>query len=192
VPKAVFEKLVAPVLVAQKARTLADGGRVMTLSDGPERKALLAGLSGAKGVQRLAAPRLVAYPLQTATISIGNTTEYIKDWKLVQAFPVGAVATPVIGTARDGVWLESFATLIDKNTFGLAIDLSINELAKPIGRMTVQLPNGEKVQIALPEVTVRHVRTELALAGGDTAFLVLGEHKGLRCLVTGQVAAPGK
>ncbi|MEO6596985.1 MAG: hypothetical protein ABIP94_19740, partial [Planctomycetota bacterium] len=81
--------------------------------------------------ERMEAPRVLVQPLQVATIASVDQTSYIQDFTLERSANA-LIANPVIGVTWDGVQNEVQAILLPDGTIGVACDVHVQELQKPM------------------------------------------------------------
>jgi hypothetical protein len=126
--------------------------------------------SRAGHAKAISAPRIMAAPGQTATVTVGEDVAYVEDFEIeISMGPV--VANPVIGTVFDGLHLECTSTLAPGGVSVLA-KLSLSDVLRPIPEFETTVPNWEaKVRIQLPEVNIRRVERRLFLTPGRATLL---------------------
>ncbi|MCY3001362.1 MAG: hypothetical protein NTV21_06120 [Planctomycetota bacterium] len=138
---------------------------------------LLEALKATPKVEFLSAPRVMALPLQRASISVLDQVRYIGDWRVETVEP-GAqeVLVPSIEELETGLALDVRAVPLPGEKFALTLEAQDARLARPLVSLTQKLKTkqGEvPVTLALPEVDIQRVQTELLLQDGSTAVLVV-------------------
>lgn len=148
--------------------------------------ALLEALQQTPKVEFVSAPRVTVLPLQRASISVLEQTKFVKDWRVETVEP-GAqeVLVAEIAELDTGLALDVRAVPLPDGKIALSIEAQEAQLARPLVPFTKKLKTrkGEtEVALALPEVDVRRVQSELLLQDGSTALLVLEDPSGSKDL----------
>lgn len=139
--------------------------------------ALMKSLQESPKVEFMSAPRVMAFPLQRASISVLDTVRYVGDWRVETVEP-GAqeVLVPEIEELETGLALDVRAVPLPGEKLALTLEAQDARLARPLAPLTQKLKTkkGEaEVTLALPEVSVQRIQTELLLQDGSTAVLVV-------------------
>jgi hypothetical protein len=138
---------------------------------------LLEALKQTPKVEFMSAPRVVVLPLQRASISVLDQVRYVGDWRVETVEP-GAqeVLVPEIEELETGLALDVRAVPLPGEKLALTLEAQEARLARPLVPFTEKLKTkkGEvEVAIALPDVAIQRVQTELLLQDGSTAVLVV-------------------
>lgn len=125
-------------------------------------------------VEVVTAPKIVARPLQKATVSILNQVAYVSDYELVIVEPGKVeIADPVIDVIQEGVVFEVRAVPLSPGIYGVEVDLSQTTLLRPMRTYKSVIGAGRhEVTYTLPEVVKRGIHTQLTLADGASALFV--------------------
>ncbi|MBL8731091.1 MAG: hypothetical protein JNN13_01840 [Planctomycetes bacterium] len=159
--------------------------------DAEKAAALHAALARAEGVNSMVAPKLLALPMQAASISTGEEVSYRKDYECkVEA---GAfVWEEVRDTVFDGVRLDATCGLLDGQRIALRFHLAVQDVMRPIPEFATTLKAkapGEKevekrVTIELPHCVGIETRQSLVLKDGASALVVGDRGDGTFCVTT--------
>lgn len=139
---------------------------------------LLEALKQSPKVEFMSAPRVTTFPLQRASISVLEQIRYVGDWRVETVEP-GAqeVLVPEIQELETGLALDVRAVPLPGEKFALTLEAQDARLARPLVPFSKKLKTMKKgeteVPIALPEVDIQRVQTELLLQDGSTAVLVV-------------------
>src|SRR5262245_43043076 len=134
--------------------------------------------------------------LQQAELRTVSQTSYVRDFE-VHATDSAVIADPVIGTVEDGFSLQAVAMPLESGAVGLAVDLSVADLTRPIPTFTTNLGVGADITIQLPHVRRSDLEAAMELRPTQRAVLLLPALAGKRCfaIVTAALAeasAPSK
>lgn len=138
---------------------------------------LLEALKQTPKVEFVSAPRVMTFPLQRASISVLEQIRYVGNWRVETVEP-GAqeVLVPEIEELDTGLALDVRAVPLPGEKIALNLEAQEARLMRPLAPITQKLKTkkGETdVAIALPEVDIQRVQTELLLQDGSTAVLVV-------------------
>jgi len=185
-PEVLFQRDIA-VSLQRDAGKLRD---VTVLDEGEGTSKFLAALRGRTDVQRIVEQRLAARMLQEAELRTVGQTAYVRDFE-VQVANGTVIADPVIDTVVDGFSLQAVAMPLDSGATGLALDLSVADLTRPIPTFTTNLGVGADITIQLPHVRRTGLEAAMELRPEQHAVLVLPALAGKRyfAIVTAAVAA---
>lgn len=208
-PKELFAQHVEPLLPkveADKVPVLADVPVVgflfqqgkdksntarVAVVDAEQAAALHAAIERAEGVNSMMAPKLLALPMQAASISAGEEVSYRKDYECkVEAGTF--VWEEVRDTVFDGVRLDATCGLLDDQRIALRFHLTVQDLTRPIAEFATTLKAkapGEKeveksVTIELPHVVGIETQQSLVLKDGSSALVVGARGDGTFCVTT--------
>lgn len=150
---------------------------------------------GKAGVDQLIAPRVLVYPLQHLSLSVGDQVAYVKDVEVVKLDGGKTIADPVIDVLQTGFSFDGSVAIVDQDKFVLSCAMRFAELERPIAERRVELVPGagEPVTIQLPKLEEIRCDAKILLGEGQTALLPCPEFRGQRrfLLVTARRQAAG-
>ena len=136
------------------------------------------------------APKLVHFPLQEASIYVGEQIAYIKSWRL-QIIEPGAkeIADPEVAVIDEGLSIVARTSPLPGERFGLQLEVSRCEVERPIPTRKVRLSatSDQEVEIGEPQVKTARFEATVALADGASAVFVTADtdpEKDLALVVT--------
>ncbi len=166
-PDAVFVAHVEPKLKA----FLGAGSNVALLADDAATDAFFTALGERKDVARLTASRLAVRPLSNGFVESGERERYVRDHRVTR---VGDrdVFDPIVGTVWHGWRVEVAASPLERDRLGVAVDVVIVDLHRPIPVFTTTLAPGQPVSIQLPSTRRALGSATVAIDAGTTAVVV--------------------
>lgn len=139
---------------------------------------LLAQIAADERFEEVNAPRLMLFPCQRAYIAVIDQVSYVKSWQLQLVEP-GAqeIADPLVEVIQEGVVLEARSSPLPGGRFGLQLELSSSEIARPIPTRKVRLSaaSDQEAEIGEPEVKTARFEATVLLADGASAVLVTAD-----------------
>lgn len=159
--------------------------------DAEKAAALHAALGAAKGIDVLAAPKVILRSLQAATIATGEEVSYRKDYEC-KVEDGEFVWHEVRDTVFDGIRLGATCGLLDDDRIGLRFELSLQDVQRPfpefVTTVTAKAPGEgqveKKVTVELPHVTGVRTKQSLVLEDGASALVVGQKDDGTWCVST--------
>ncbi len=130
----------------------------------------LAAIAADATIQTVQAPRLLAAPLQRASIQVGKTIRYVKDYE-IETVRERSVAVPIMAETFDGARVEMTSGLVDEKRLGVTFDFRINELKSMPKFETTLRGVPEKVTVDLPTWTELHLEQKIVIPDGGTAIV---------------------
>jgi hypothetical protein len=164
-----FATLLLPLFPGIAAAEETPAVRQMIL-DGRKADELLTAL-GRTEVRIMHAPRLMAAPLQRASLSAGEEITYVKDFTLI-ANGKAVVAKPVLATVWNGVQVDLIAGYTGRDRVGVHCTLELRDVAEPIAEFETTLPGTvAPVTVQLPRTTAVRLQRTAELAIGSTVLI---------------------
>ncbi len=113
--------------------------------------------SAAPESEVLTAPRLLLRNGDTGTVSVGESTKYVKDFT-EEIVDGKKLFVPVVDSVFDGIQVETSALVEpDGQTISANVTVSISTVSRPIRTFTTTLASSESYTIQLPEVVTRQL-----------------------------------
>lgn len=110
-------------------------------------------------------------PLQTAMVSITTQTSYVQDFS-VRRKGDAVIADPIVATTWDGFESKIHAAFLPDGTIGVACDVHVQELQRPMPSFTTTLAGcTQPVTIQLPRTTGLRLHQVAAVHDGDLVVL---------------------
>jgi hypothetical protein len=137
---------------------------------------------------QLVAQKLTVFPLQRANVAVKNQTSYVKDFTITKN-DKDYIADPVVDIVWDGNETEVLATFLPDGTLGIACDVVLQEVEKPIAEYKTTVAGSTlPVTIQLPRLTATRLTQAAVLAEGSLEVLAARKLDGswLLALVSAQ------
>lgn len=170
-----FARQVEPLLAATPDAAGPAGPQQRQRVFGRERsKEVAAALAELEGSTEglVVAPRLSVKPLQSASLTTGETISYIRDFELTRQEDGATIANPLLDSIFDGIKVELTCAYVGERSIAIACSMLLQKVTKPIPEYRTELrPGTPPVTVQLPQAQGIRMQQSVTLEDGGLVVI---------------------